>query len=187
MNTNKKWIALRSGLLTAAAVMLILSAAMGSAWAYFTTYATSKGSHIIHMGHHETITEDFSDWEKQVRLELRKDSQPSYVRAKGFCADYKLSYSGSNWMDGGDGWWYYNRIMAPIIDEKTGEPGPDVADILHVGINKVPGTDKDGDSFNVIIVYESAPVQYNADGTALGPKEIDWNSEVVTKRTGGGE
>lgn len=90
-------------------------------------------------------------------------------------------------MDGGDGWWYYDRIMAPIIDEKTGEPGPDVADILHVGINKVPGTDKDGDSFNVIIVYESAPVQYNADGTALGPKEIDWNSEVVTKRTGGGE
>ena len=53
MNTNKKWNALRTGLLTAAAVMLILSAVMGSAWAYFTTYASAKGSHVIHMGHHE--------------------------------------------------------------------------------------------------------------------------------------
>ena len=187
MNTNKKWIALRTGLLTAAAVMLILSAVMGSAWAYFTTYATAKGSHIIHLGHHETIDEDFSKWEKQVRLELREDSQPSYVRARGYCADYNLSYSSESnrWFDGEDGWWYFDRVMAPIIG-KDGKLKPDVADILHVGIDKT-GTDKDGDSFNVIIVYEAAPVQYNADGSALKPKEIDWNSKVMTERTGGGE
>ena len=56
---------LRTGLLTAIAVMLVMSAAMGSAWAYFTTYATAKGSVVLGFGHQETVTEDFQQlWGK---------------------------------------------------------------------------------------------------------------------------
>ena len=44
---------LRTGLLTAAAVMLVMSALMGTAWAYFSTYATARGGITLHMGREE--------------------------------------------------------------------------------------------------------------------------------------
>ena len=51
--------ALRIWLLTAAAVMLVMSATMGIAWAYFTTYTTAKGGVTLRLGHEEHIQEYF--------------------------------------------------------------------------------------------------------------------------------
>ena len=34
---------------------------------------------------------------------------------------------------------------------------------------------KDGESFSVVVVYESTPVRYNAAGTAYA----DWNAQIV--------
>ena len=189
MNMNKKWNALRTGLLTAAAVMLILSAAMGSAWAYFTSYASAKGSQVIHLGHQDRIQEDYKAWQKDIRIELREDSQPSYVRARAYYTG-RLEYADASgrWLyNENDGWWYYHRVMAPVFNKKSDKFEPDTADILSVSIKDIPVNVTDGDSFNVIVVYESAPVQYKEDGTALEPEEIDWDAEVVTSRKEGGK
>ena len=52
---SSKWLRIRTGLLTAIAVMLVMSAVMGAAWAYFTTYARAKGMVTLNLGHQEHI------------------------------------------------------------------------------------------------------------------------------------
>ena len=57
-NENKnssRWARVRTGLMVAIAVMLVMSAAMGAAWAYFTTYARAKGSVTLNLGHQEHL------------------------------------------------------------------------------------------------------------------------------------
>ena len=76
MMNGKRWNALRTALLTAVAVMLVLSAVMGSAWAYFTTYARAKGGYPISLGHEEHDDEEFSNWEKTLRITVSEDSRP---------------------------------------------------------------------------------------------------------------
>ena len=81
MEKKRKWEALRTGLLTAAAVMLVMSALMGTAWAYFSTYASAKGGITLHMGHEEKVEEDFNSWQKVINITSTKDSRPVYIRA----------------------------------------------------------------------------------------------------------
>ena len=80
MMNEKKWNALRTALLTAVAVMLVLSAVMGSAWAYFTTYARAKGGYPIVLGHEEHDDEEFKNWEKTLSITVSKDSRPVYLQ-----------------------------------------------------------------------------------------------------------
>ena len=72
MMNEKKWNALRTALLTAVAVMLVLSAVMGSAWAYFTTYARAKGGYPIVLGHEEHDDETLQNWEKTLSITVSK-------------------------------------------------------------------------------------------------------------------
>lgn len=187
---QKKWLGIRTGLLTVTAVMLVLGATMGSAWAYFTTYARAKGTVPIHLGHQEEITEefDFASYVKKINITSKSDSRPVYLRARAFCADYqdKISYENAqNWTQVGD-WMYYNKTLAPGADLKgTDKDNPD-GDQLFVKIRNVPKSSdptlKDGDGFNVIVVYESTEVQYDGD-MQLAAQDADWNREVKTNRT----
>lgn len=179
---------IRTWMCTAIAIMLVMSAAMGSAWAYFTTYANAKGGITLNLGHQEQIDEDFYDWEKIINLTSTDDSNPVYLRAKAYCAEYEVTYNNSsNWdysdpEKGGDGWVYYTKTL---------EPGTSLfesGDELKVKIHNVPasGDDslKDGKTFNVIVVYESLEVQYDEDGIRqLSAKEADWTRDLETTRT----
>lgn len=40
---------------------LILTASVGSAWSYFTTYTSASGSHAIDLGNETRVVERFSD------------------------------------------------------------------------------------------------------------------------------
>ena len=114
MEKKRKWEALRTGLLTAAAVMLVMSALMGTAWAYFSTYASAKGGITLHMGHEEKVEEDFNSWQKVINITSTKDSRPVYIRARGFCPDYEITYECDNWeQPKGDDWVYYQEILPP--------------------------------------------------------------------------
>lgn len=180
-NGGARWNRLRTGLLTAIAVMLVMSATMGSVWAYFTTYARARGSFVIHMGHEERVEEGFNSWQKTINISSTADSRPVYIRARAFCAKYDVSYSNSqNWTRVGD-WMYYNKTLQP------GTSLADVGDQLKAQINNVPKssdpTIKDGDTFNVIVVYETTEVQYDANGDPINPVEADWNAKVDTSRT----
>lgn len=181
MGKKRKWEALRTGLLTAAAVMLVMSALMGTAWAYFSTYATARGGITLHMGHEEKVEEDFNSWQKVINITSTKDSRPVYIRARGFCPDYEITYECDNWeQPKGDDWVYYQEVLPP------GE----TADPLKVQIKDVPSGEnsgiQDADSFNVIIVYETTEVQYDESGNVIPPENADWNRKIQTYRTGSG-
>ncbi|MDO5476545.1 MAG: hypothetical protein Q4F43_05460 [Eubacteriales bacterium] len=197
-----KWGALRTWLLTATAVMLVMSAMMGTAWAYFTTYATARGGHIIKLGHEEKITESFANWNKRVDITIEKYSEPVYVRARGF-SKYPLSYSdveqnpgatptNSNWVRGtgeNEGWMIYTKPLMPGTDSNGAASIPAKADPLYVRINNVPQTEldgvKEGDTFNVIIVYEATAVEYDENGDPVGATNANWDEPVYTSRLGG--
>ncbi len=161
-------------LLAALAVSLTLSAGVGSAWAYFTTYAQARGGYTIELGDKTTVEEDFSAWTKHVAITSNADSEPVYVRARAFCGqDYNLVYSGSEkWTPGADGYYYYSDILN----------GGETTDVLDVRIENVPEEIEDAAAFNVVVIYETTPVRYHEDGEPYA----DWTATLNTGTVEGG-
>ena len=159
-----------------AAIMIVTTAGIGSAWAYFTTYCSAKGGYTIELGDQTEIEEEFSNWTKHVSITSAADSQPVYVRARGYCgSSYSLIYSDSTgkWTPGDDGWYYYSDVVN--ASEST--------DTLDIRIEGVPSDVTDPASFNVAVVYETTPVQYHEDGSAYA----DWNITLYTGNVEGGD
>lgn len=160
-------------LLTLLAAGTILTAGIGQAMAYFTTYVEAEGNFTIRLGDETKIVEKFENWVKELRVSNEEGSEPVFIRAKAFYAPdtLELTYSGEGWSKGDtDDYYYYN---IPVNAGETTES-------LSVAIKNIPQDVAKGDVFNVIVIYESTPVLYHEDGTAYA----DWNSElVVTGRT----
>ena len=151
-------------LLAALALVLLVTGSIGTAYAYFTTYVVTVGGYPVSLGSETEITESFYSWTKRVTITNEAGSEPVYVRARAYAGSvYELTYSDESglWSPGSDGWWYYS---APVSGgESAGE--------LQVHIGNVPEESSEGDSFSVVVVYETTPVLYTADGTPYG----DWN------------
>ncbi len=163
-------------ILTALAAAMVLTGAMGSAYSYFTTNAEAAGAATISLRSRTEMQEEFSNWTKHVTVTSTEDSEPVYVRVKAFCgSEYSLVYSDSegNWTPGSDGYYYYT----PIVN--AGETTTN----LDVRIENVPADVKDAESFNVVVIYETTPVQYREDGTPYA----DWSVKLTTGTTEGGE
>ncbi len=158
-----------AAVLAAAAIM---TAGLGQAWAYFTTYATAEGGYVIKLGDRTEITENFSDWTKTVTVTNEEGAAPVYVRVKAFGpSTYELIYEGPGWTAKEDGYYYYDGMVPG-----GGSTGP-----LNIRINGIPEDAKDGDTFNVIVIYESTPVLYDENGSAL---PADWTAVLdVTTST----
>lgn len=153
----------------ALAAAAIMTAGLGQAWAYFTTYASAEGGYTINLGDRTEITEEFSDWTKRVTVSNEAGAAPVYVRARAFGpSTYPLTYTGSGWTAGADGYYYYGN---PV-------PGGGSTEALNIAIGNIP-TKEDGlevgDQFNVIVIYESTPVLYDAGGN---PLPADWNAAL---------
>jgi len=153
MKNKFKWLGI-------AAVALVLVASLGSAMSYFTTYAEARGGHILNM---ETqIEEEVYDWTKHIVITSAENSLPVYVRAKAFAPDYlTLVYSGTNWTLGDDGFYYYGPVL---------QNGSQTEELL-VQINDIPADVKEGDDFNVVVVYECTRAT-DLDGEVIEP---NWN------------
>ena len=159
-----------------AAILLILGASAGSAYAYFTTYATARGGRTIHLGDTTTWHEDFDSWTKQVSITLSKDSQPVFIRVKAFGpSEYELQYSGDEkWSPGADGYYYFSDVV---------QPGGTTS-VLDIHIDNIPESVNIAEDieFNVAVIYETTPARYNEDGTAYA----DWSAKVDTGVAEGG-
>ncbi len=163
----------KSLILIAACAVLILTASIGSAFAYFSTYEKALGGYVLHLGDYIEWTEDFQDWTKHVQITSRADSEEDvYVRVIAYGGSVNLQYSGdSRWTPGADGYYYYSDILKP--GESTS--------FIDVKISNIP-MDVEPESFNVIVYYEATPVRYQPDGTPYA----DWNELLdVTYVTGG--
>ena len=168
----------RPVLIAILAFALVAGSGIGTAWAYFTSFATAKGSYTLKFGDEAEIEEDVVEGKKEVVISVSEDSQPVFIRVKGFCGDeYSLAYDSEsgNWTEGKDGFWYYdspveakgktNKLIIHILD-KEGK---------KIDASKVP----DGTKFNVIVVYETTPAVYSEDGKATA----NWDKEVTVNRT----
>lgn len=159
--------------LTLSAAGMIALAGLNSANAYFTTYAEASGGFPLELGDITVIEEEVSDWTKHFVVESSADSQPVYIRARAFSGSaYNLEYSNpeegeegagpGTWSLGEDGFYYYSDIVN--ASEKTSE--------LLIKITNPPQdvTVK----FNVVVIYESTPVQYHEDGSPYA----DWTVKL---------
>ena len=146
--------------LAGAALFLTAGLSVGSAMAYFTTYTQVSGGVSLSLGTTSTIPEEtVEDWTKHVTIENTGDID-CFVRVRAFAGSQyqnSLVYSGENWSLAADGYYYYSEILSP--GETSGE--------LLIAIDNM----ESNQSFNVIVVQESAPVIYDGDGNPIG----DWD------------
>lgn len=179
MRKEKRNSILHPVLIGALVIALIAGSGIGSAWAYFTTYASSKGTMTLHLGDSTDMEEEVVDGEKRVVITADEDSCAVFVRVTAFCGDeYSLAFSGENWSDGGDGFYYY---ASPI--QATESTTQLVIKILDKDGNKVDAsTVEEGTAFNIVVVHESTPALYDEDGNATA----DWDAEVTVNSTEGG-
>lgn len=165
MKNNKRTI-----FLTMTALVLTLCIGVGSAMAYFTTYAIAKGGVEIDLGFTRTVPEEtVVNGKKEITLKNTGDYD-CYVRLKALTGDkYKDSIRYSepenldNWAPGEDGYYYYRNAEGDIIvapKENTTQ-----IDISFSFPTVEP------DDFNVIIIQECTPVLYDADGNPYA----DWS------------
>lgn len=163
----------------ALAAGMVLTASIGGAWAYFTANTRAIGRYIIRFDNMTHITENYSDHTKHLVVS-NDGTEPVYVRAKAFSgSQYPLSYSGGGWKKlekDGDWYYYYEKSL----------PGAAETSELLVKI-EFPTDPEEGDECNVVVIYESIPVQYGADGKELDPWTADWSVKLNTGKTEGGK
>ncbi len=159
-------------LLTVLAAVLALTAAIGAAHAYFTTYITARGGYHLLLGKEIVFSETPTSADKTVTIQSDANSGPLYVRVKAIvAAQYadKLAYSGDNWILE-DGYYYYTPVL---------EPGQ-TADALYLGVRDVLSSalDEEQTEINIIVVYECAPVLFDEDGSPY-----DYNDPLIWAQT----
>lgn len=166
----KKNIGKKTICLAMAAMFLVIGLSVGTAMAYFTTYAVAEGGYSIALGGTEVEIEeevDLVDPRKDIKIKNIGD-QESFVRLKvltGNVLKEKMQCTepgGENkWVSGNDGYYYFSDVLQP--DEST--------TMLTVSFVFPKEELK---QFNVIIVQECTPVLYDADGMPYA----DWNNKA---------
>lgn len=138
--------------LTALLLLLTAGPAVNKAMAYFTTYAAADGTVPVRVGEVKVdIEEEVRDLVKHVRITNTGD-YPCHIRVKALAGSgYGLTYGGAKrWSSRDDGYCYYDSVVAP--QEKTEEI------TVTITLPAGAGVPEDGDSFNVVVAAECAPV-----------------------------
>ena len=152
--------------LTAIALVMAMGIMVGTAMAYFTTYAVAEGGVTLDLGFTKTqIEEEVINGKKEIKLTNTGDYD-CYVRLRAYTGDaYKDSIAYSEpgaaglWTPGSDGYYYYNAIV----------PAGATTEQIDVSFTFAEG--EDPADFNVIIIQESTPVLYDENGEAYA----DWS------------
>ena len=164
--------------LAAAAVCLAGSLAVGSALAYFTTYATADGGARVILEPSQTELEE-EIYDKTKHIAVRNDGDTDcFVRVQVLTGElYKdiLEIHGNGWTrdpePDEDGFYYYTyKDIVP-----AGTVTPDELTV-EIKISQLESTD----DFNVIVVQESTPVLYDENGNPYA----DWSLVLDTVRNG---
>ena len=148
----------------------VLAAGVGTAFAYFTDTTKAEGVYTIHMAPDTTINEPEVAAGVKHMVISNTAQTPVYVRATAFAGDdVTISYSGDAWTTANDGYAYYNDIL------EAGEKTEGEKELLvNFKYNLEPEI---GDQYNVIVVYEATPVQYDENGEPYA----DWTLAAVVE------
>ena len=168
----------RNIILTAAAVVLVLTAAVPSAFAYFTTYVSAIGKKTVNLQDTTDIQEAIDVTTKNITITADQGSEPVFVRVRAFWPDgYTVTYnenSDSKWTQNGE-WWEY---ADPIADNGTTTYDTKTSS-LSIKVTGTPSDVKVGDTFNLVVVYESTPVRYTEDAAGNKTPVKNWDEEVT--------
>lgn len=155
---------------TVIALVLILGVSVTAAQAYFTTFTEARGSHTLELELRTEVHEDVEGLEKRIEVENKGDLD-CYVRVGIHAGSgFTLKCAGeSPWREGTDGYWYYDTVLK--AGERTSQLTADI---------KVPEEDAGMDpaEFNVVVVQESTPAIYEADGNV----HAEWNSSAERRQ-----
>lgn len=156
--------------LSIASLCLIAMVGVQETFAYFTTYAEASGQKRIDLYSDTTIEEEFPEgsWTKRISVKAEQNSIPVWVRVRAFSGtEYPLQFTSvsGKWVEKGE-YWYYQDIVTP--QQPTDE--------LLITIDAEQSEEHD---FNVIVVSESVPVQYDESGN---PLEANWNEQIEIER-----
>lgn len=155
-------------ILAVLAFALVLGMGIVPAWAYFTDSTMASGSIEIETAPPTThIHEWVKDGVKEVSIENDASSPaPVFVRARVFTS-LVFTAAGTNWSAAdADGWMTYSEAV---------EPG---ASTERLAISAEFPEAKQGDNYNVVVVYQSTPAQYDNQGNPTP----DW-SQVLDEAT----
>lgn len=147
--------------LAALGAATVLSASIAPAWAYFTDTSSATGGIRIYVEPTTTIEETYGERTKHVVVKnIGNNNVSVYARARVYASE-AVDISGSGWSGpDSDGWYYFADPVE--CGKATNE--------LRVKLTFPEGAIED-DPYNVVVIYESTPVQYHEDGTPYA----DWD------------
>lgn len=171
--------------MSAAALSLLAGLTIESSMAYFTTYVSAGGSHVVNLDARTEIHEDVSSLTKHLTLENISTKGDCFVRVKVFYGaqinvQITDAENSGNWYQGdetdayGYQYWYYRPVL-PIGGTTTGlDIKIDVTGLLEPGSTDPNDLTSEWikDKFNVVVVQECTPVIYGENGEATA----DWNT-----------
>lgn len=173
--------------MSAAALGLVAALTIESSMAYFTTYVSAEGGHVVNMGTRTEIEEDVSEMTKHITLLNTSDRGDCFVRVKVFYgAGVTVSYvdveGNGDWYDGGDGYWYYRPVLP--VGQRTSQldVAIDTTGLVKPGEDPVTATEFIKDKFNVVVVQECTPVLYRENGETYANWDTIYTDyeEVIT-------
>ncbi len=156
-------------LLALLAVIMILCVSIGPALAYFSAYTVAEGKKTVKVVPDTTITEKTRTESQKVLFVTNSGDAPCFVRAKAFAGGgVTLGTTGGNgWAaQNSEGYWVYTSVLMP------GEP----TNTLTIPISNVSTSPKDGDGFNIAVVYESTTAIWD---DAEGKYIAGWDRDPV--------
>lgn len=156
-----------------ALVFIVMIATITPALAYFSDHVDATGKVAVQIGFTTEMEEEVEGLVKTIHI-TNSGPESCYVRAKAYSGDnLELAYEGEGWTKGSSDDWYY---YSPVLNAEQ-ETAP-----LQVTISSVPQDAVEGDSFNVVVVYESVKVLYADNGD---PLPADWSMEGIVKEGSG--
>ena len=147
----------KKAILLAISFALVLSLSVGTAFAYFSDYATAKGGAAITLGGKTDINEDVNGKIKTISIENTGETDV-VVRVKIF-GQTDIKEVGDGWSLESDGFWYYDKVLKPTGSDKT------TTNIVA----EVVAPAGQVDNYDVVVVHESAQVTYGTDGKIKVP------------------
>ena len=149
--------------------ILVLCSTIGMSFAYFTTYAISQGGYVIKS--QPRIDERFENKKKTIWITNSENASPVFVRAKVFSgSEFTINYEpGTGWSyNTEDQYWYFTEPLQ----------GSESTTTLVASIDKIPEGLKNGDEFNIVVIYESVLAVYDGDNPDMA---TSWANGTVKR------
>ena len=155
--------------------MLIIAASVGVTVAYFSDYEAAMGEATLHLAGRTTIDEGDDLQKKEIVINNTGETDV-VVRVAIFGPDQKTVTLPKNgkWEAHGDFYYYKEVLGTTEPNNTTGEAI--LAELTFKGTEEEIAAQKAllGDSVDITVVHESAPVVYNSEGKVQKPDGWDY-------------